>query len=495
MLFARGPYGGRPLYFAAEGSNQTLLVSSRLEPIVRSLDRPVALDEDRLAALLAGTAGLNLCATVYRGVSRLQSCEVARVTREGMTRVTRRPRWTAAPVGSADDMAAELFERISCVVDRSVGSFSKVAVMAGGGLDSSGLLATLVRRAQRVSDFTASAYAIDYPADGDDRPHLAVLAKHLSLQPHRIKPAEAVSLVPNTFVVDAAPLHGPTSPFFVLAARRAQREGAAALLTGWGGDLLFDGNMDQFIEQARTGDWLGAVRDVARLELLWRSSPLRQVRDYLLRPILKGALPPSWYATFWRLRIRRSEKWGWARGRLRETMSVPENPPELDWRDAVATAPGMDDAAEERGQHEVAFGIPRLDPYLDPEIAEFMTSLPQAMLVHGHRLRGLYRLAMQGVLPESVRMRRDKAEFEPAIRELFDCAAGQAEFRRLLRMEALGDLGLLEPRLYREALARSLKDHREWLEWPPLAIEAFVQKQQGTRAGLSRQLDPPVAYA
>jgi asparagine synthase (glutamine-hydrolysing) len=142
----------------------------------------------------------------------------------------------------------------------------------------------------------------------------------------------------------------------------------------------------------------------------------------------------------------------------------------------------MDEAADERGQHEIAVGIPRLDPYLDAELIEFMLSVPARMLLHDHRMRGLYRQAMRGVLPESLRLRADKASFEPAISELFGGAAGNPAFQELLRMEALGDLGMVEPRSYREALARTIagKSRRGWLEtWPALTVEAFVRHHNG----------------
>jgi hypothetical protein len=81
------------------------------------------------------------------------------------------------------------------------------------------------------------------------------------------------------------------------------------------------------------------------------------------------------------------------------------------------------------------------------------------------------------LLPDSLRLREDKASFEPASDELARAVCHEPWFTALLRMEATGDLGLVLPRRFREAFGR-FKDHRAdrtWVEfWPALAVEAFA---------------------
>jgi asparagine synthase (glutamine-hydrolysing) len=491
LLLARGPYGGRPLYFASEHAGRVVVACSRLEPLVASMDESPGLSMARLGALITGVS-FDPSATVYEGVSRLRSCETAHFTDSGKIASIRIPSWPAARQGSIEDLAAELLQRVMAAVDRSASSFTKVAVMASGGLDSSGLVAALVSRAGRVAGFAADVCSVDFGGAGDDRPHLASLSRHHHLQPHRIRPAEAATLVPASFVIDAAPVVWPTGPLLILAAKRARERGAEAVVSGWGGDVLFDGNLGQFADRARAGDCLGAILDVARLQLLWRSSPIGRVRDYVARPLLGDMLPGAWRGSWKSLGVRRSSEWKWAGGKLRSLMSIPGVPAASDWRAELAASVEMDEAADERGQHEVAVGIPRLDPYLDAELIEFMLSVPAHMLLHDHRMRGLYREAMRGVLPGSLRLRADKASFEPAIRELFKSAEQDPSFRTLLRMEALGDLGMVEPRRYREALTRTIAGDgpRGWLEtWPAIAVEAFVRQDRGRVGARSVRTD------
>jgi asparagine synthase (glutamine-hydrolysing) len=480
LLLARGPYGGRPLYYASEHADRVVVACSRLEPLVASSDQTHALNAERLGALIMSATG-DPTATVYQGVSRLRSCTGIRFIGGGQTGWSRLPSWPDVRRGSVTDAAAELLERIAVAVDRSVDSFANVAVMASGGLDSSGLVATLASR-PRILGFATDVCAVDFGGPGDDRPHLTSLSTRHGLQPHRIRPSDAASLVPSSFVVDGAPVVWPSAAPFILAGRRARDRGADAVLSGWGGDGLFDGDLGQFAERARAGDCIGAILDAAKLQLLWSSSPVGRVLNYVARPLLGDLLPHSWPASWRRLRVHRSREWHWAGGKLRSLMNVPAAAPDPDWRAELATSIEMDEAADERGQHEVAVGLPRIDPYLDAELIEFMASVPADMLFQGNRMRGLYRQAMEGILPDSLRLRPDKASFEPAIDELFDSAARDPAFQDLIKMEALADLGMVEPRRYREAVTRTMagKSRRGWLEvWPALAVEAFVQQRRG----------------
>ncbi len=477
LLLVRGPYGGRPLYFASEHGDHVVVACTRLEALLGTLDGIPRLNMARLGALITSVTS-DPSATVYEGVSRLRSCETAYFTEAGKVTSIRLPSWPDAREGSIEELASELRRRVVAAVDRCVGSFPRVAVMASGGLDSAGLVAALALRAGRISGFAADISAIDFGGPGDDRAHLAALTRLHPLQPHRLRPAEAASILPASLVIDGAPAVWPSGPPLILAATRARERGAHAVVSGWGGDVLFDGNLGQLGERARAGDWIGATLDAARLQLLWSSSPIDRVREYVARPILDDMLPGSWRASWKRMQVRRSREWKWSGGKLRSFMSLAAAPPDVDWRTDLATSTEMDEAADERGQHEVAAGIPRLDPYLDAELIEFMVTVPAHMLLHDHRMRGFYRYAMRGVLPESLRMRADKASFEPAIGQLFDSVAQDPTFQKLLRMEALSDLGMVEPRPFREALTRTLQGHsrRGWLEtWPAIAVEAFVQ--------------------
>jgi hypothetical protein len=89
-------------------------------------------------------------------------------------------------------------------------------------------------------------------------------------------------------------------------------------------------------------------------------------------------------------------------------------------------------------------------PLLDRRIVQFVLSLPPEMFVAGGWDRGLYRMAMKGLLPEKIRWRRDKQPFTPdyfrrvlASREgILDLLAGasrSALVRRYVNLKAITD--------------------------------------------------------
>jgi hypothetical protein len=134
--------------------------------------------------------------------------------------------------------------------------------------------------------------------------------------------------------------------------------------------------------------------------------------------------------------------------------------------------------SETRGQMEAASGLMRIDPLLDDELVSLVASFPQECLLQGDRQRGLQRLALQQVLPESVRMRPTKARFEPAIASMVRVSDLQ-RLRELANMRTLHEMGLVEPRGYQqhfETVLRAGALSTSWLAvWPALSIEAFVR--------------------
>jgi hypothetical protein len=101
---------------------------------------------------------------------------------------------------------------------------------------------------------------------------------------------------------------------------------------------------------------------------------------------------------------------------------------------------------------------------------------------------GLYRRAMRGLIPESIRLRKDKAQGEPAHAEAILAARAEPTLRELSSLAALADAGLVEPGPFRPLFESWLSAVRRgerttddpadesWhTVWQLLSVEAFLR--------------------
>jgi asparagine synthase (glutamine-hydrolysing) len=380
---------------------------------------------------------------------------------------------------------------IEATLDRMLSGVRRVAVLTGG-LDSSALLAFASRWAKRTggSEFVIT---LDFDGPGDDRPHLRALEQMLNTEIVRVAP-EAASRHWSSLRegVDALPIPGPSALFEIELIARARAEGAECVLTGAGGDELFDGVPRSLARLAARGRLAAAVRSAERLSGFAR--PRSPLLAYVLRPLAVELVPRA-------LRRRRAARSlpavpPWAGPKAREVTrdvarlqaqtfptGVCEGP---DARyQAVQTRAHYSHIPWLRHQDWVATGIGRSDPYLDRRLVRTVMSFDPTWLLHGNQRRGLFREAIRGLVPESVRTRCDKARFEPAFARLLAGRGVKEGLLSLARGDCLADLGVIEPASFASSVRSFLQDPapEAWLSvWPALACEAFLEKADARSA-------------
>lgn len=486
VLLARGRFGGRPLYYAHENDGRTVVVCSHLAPLVAIGTRERALDADRLAAMVLVSGSGDASSTPYVGISRVRSCEAIVLSREGISeRAESHVRAEIVPEGAhPEDLARALRAQIDRAVARAVGDARRVAVITGGGVDSGALLAAVVAHARGASGKEVLAIALDFGGPGDDRPYLRELAEALGIVPIRLAPRDAAGRIRDGMVLDAAPSTWPTTSWNIRQLEIAREHGADVALTGGGGDEVFDGDLRVFAERARSGAWLRASLAAARLREPGERTPLGRVRDLVVRRVASDLLP-AWLRKAHGRRAADAPAWSGSRLRAfveREHVATRSRR-STDGAarfDAFAHDPHLANASDMRGQLETASGCVRVEPYLDDDLVEFVAGLPPSLLFHDDRMRGLFRLAMRGLVPERLRLRRDKASCIAALREALDASGGLASLAELATMRALGDLGLVEPAKFSarfDDFVRAPMLGGIWMEiWPALAVEAFARR-------------------
>lgn len=431
--------------------------------------------DGRRARRLADVVAQGRGATLDRDVLAARACMVSTLV-DGATPFVgvhaerRRPERLAPPPPPRSIEAAvrALAAALEDAVDRAASGARRVAVLTGGGVDSSALLALAVARARRTGG-SAFGVALDFAGPGDDRPHLAALERHLGCEIVRVRPEDAARRAASLYAgVDASPLAWPGAAMEIEMLARARALGAEVALMGVGADARFDGD-------AR---FVGSAAAARRLRGFGpRRSP---VASWVVRPRIARRLPKALRA--WLAMRKMPEPPAWAGPVMvsvlrRHHARVVRH--ELGAARAAEEPPETEHLAWLRHQESVASDLARRDPYEDAELGAFVASVPRAWLLHGDVRRGLFRAAMQGRLPEALRTRLDKADFTPAFARFVAAAGGFEGMRPLARMTALADLGLVEPRAFAAAFEELSARPREsygWGDvWPALAVEAFVR--------------------
>jgi hypothetical protein len=187
-----------------------------------------------------------------------------------------------------------------------------------------------------------------------------------------------------------------------------------------------------------------------------------------------------------RLRAGGAEAWvtDYARDIIRRASCRLPEPPTESGQELVAqlaVAQHLVDPVDARMRMEAATGCLVRDPLFAPELMDLVSSVPARMLMHDDRLRGLFRLALEGLVPDAVRLRSDKASFEPALTEILQLAGGLDAFRDLSTASELAREGLIKSHEFERAFraAASHGDRLSWSSWarlwPVLSLEAFAR--------------------
>jgi asparagine synthase (glutamine-hydrolysing) len=460
VVLARGAFGGRSLYYAplAHGG---FIACSRLAPLLEASGRAFSIDADRIASYVGGLVHPETTGTCFAGVRRVAPCSAARLSADGKCVVVDRPAPERAPLEApAEEIAEQLWQRFRASVERAIGDARSVAVMVGGGVDSSGLLAAAVAIARGASAREVNALALDFDSESTDRPYLRDLVRDLDLVPVRLAPRDASPWFRSSLVMDAQPYLLPIGPMEQLVFRRARELGAEVLLSGYMADGLLAGDMRGLAR----GPIVESLRLAMSLRLPWPSTPRERVMDYIVKPRLKPLVPMS-------LRKRHSARqlvsyYPWARPRLRRVLDealehqaemMPPKTPRDRFEDLAQNAL-LADHADWRTQIESETNLVRKDPYADDGVVDIVARAPTAALVHGGFYRGLFREALRGRVPESIRLRADKAAFEPAFAEAAGGAEGLRSLGGLWDLRRLADLDIVEPAIFRSTMEPLLRD-------------------------------------
>ncbi len=312
------------------------------------------------------------------------------------------------------------------------------AVLMSGGLDSTSVAAvaaTEVAAADPGARLPVISWIFDELPGADERRFMDPMVERFSLSAQRIRgdgewPLRDLETWP---VSRSAPWQGLYCRLQNRAYKVARDAGSTVLLTGEFGDHLFLGQEDWLRDLLAERRWAEAWRGL-RDELQGRS-PWRLARAGPARGALARAL--GWPG-------RRAARHHWLTPHARRLLEANGG--------RRRRLPGVLDP---RGAHAVSLELPNASragidvrrPYRDRRLIELVLSIPAHMLYRPGWPKWILRQATEGLLPESVRLRRQPSTLLPLaarglvereldrVRELL--ASPEAVWRRFVRSEWL----------------------------------------------------------
>jgi asparagine synthase (glutamine-hydrolysing) len=130
-------------------------------------------------------------------------------------------------------------------------------------------------------------------------------------------------------------------------------------------------------------------------------------------------------------------------------------------------------------------------PFLDHRLVEFLFAIPTEQKLRNTTTKFILRNAMQGILPEEIRLRRDKLGFEPP-QAAWIKGPLRAWIEAILRSYQFHQRGWLDSKVVERVWQGFLAGHKEWhsLIWRWVSLEVwarvFLDNERGASLGQNR---------
>lgn len=480
MLAVRDALGIRPLYYRAGVSH--VRCASELGALVEDGDKP---DEGFLAEVLAGDI-VDTGATPFVAVRRVPAGHMLIADGAGVRVVRHWEPPRDLNTGSPGEHAERFREVFDDAVRARVEGVAHAGVHLSGGLDSSSVLGSIA--ANGWSRPIAGSMRFPWP-EADEGEWIAIAARRASVVPIEVHvqsgPAanDLASIAQHRDLPDL-----PTGAPLLLPLHGAMKDaGAAVVLTGFGGDQWWTGEMAHMSDLVRRGR-LGALRrwrrrgEAVGTESSWDWRGFLRYGIYPLAPqfLRKGvrhlspAALPAWIPRAHAEQVHLRE-------RLRRRPDTSGAPSEswrrLRWRIDSGEEAFIKDRFDRTA---AAGGVELRHPFYDRRLVELAFRTPQDAMIDGRHNRAVMRAAMRDRLAPETVDRTVKADLWPVAVD----AARAPEVRALSAVPVLRDFGWIEAAGMASLSTRLIDDAdpRAALPfWRIIGVEAWLQHLFGAR--------------
>jgi asparagine synthase (glutamine-hydrolysing) len=478
LFLARDRFGEKPLFLHENGNG--LYFASEIKALLRVPGVKATVNLEAVWDYLAYryVPGPK---TLFTGIRKLMPGTVATWERG---KLNEKRYWTA-PDRSAHhsgqpqpDAVAEFLSRLDEAVKLQMVSDVPFGAFLSGGLDSSTIVALMSRHNSRIRTFSVGFREDSY----SELDYAAEVAAHLGTQHTEIVVThrDIVERLPQLVAFRDAPVSEPSDiPIYLLACEAARS--VKMVLTGEGSDEILGGYPKHLAERFAGSYQLlpGYIRH-RLIEPLAHALPygFRRIKTAVTNLNIEDR--PERYVR-WFGALNRSERDRLSVLRLNGTPVLDAPPFDVDPRSSALrrilyfdqTSWLPDNLLERADRMTMAASIETRVPFLDHELASFVSSLPDNFRVRGMQSKWILREATRQLIPERI-LARPKVGFRVPVNEWF-----RGEMREYLLDHLQSGSSITRPYYDARVLDQVLVEHlngrqnHEKLLWALLNLEIW----------------------
>ncbi len=424
MLLARDPAGIRPLYSWV--SRKLCIAASEIKGILAHPEVEARPEDEALADLIIGGDPHELRLTYFKGVLRVRPGHTIIVTPEALREFRH---WDFDPLkkirlSSFEEYAEALRALFEQAVRRRLRSTRPVGVLVSGGLDSSAILcqAEVLRRAgSGVAPAIGVSMVFPEGSPADEKQYLADIEEMFQVSIRKL-PFTSFKYEDGMewMLISEIPRMRWDSEIERL--RACHELGCSTVLNGDFGDQIISSSAHLF-ELARRLRWGQLQSEFKRMAGTLTDCPPARLRKYLMLRFVRDLMPDQLMFALRAVRHLRHprglsdsytesfHKTGYRRSQKQRRVAGPFASKQAEITYGYFNFGYVADWMEVNNKHAAAFGMENAEPFLDRDLVQFVMSIPAELPNWQGVFKGLFREAMRGVLPESIRLRGWKADF------------------------------------------------------------------------------------
>lgn len=426
LFCARDHFGTKPFYYRE--TELGLRFAGEIGPLAADTGLAgLALDEPWIAQLIVGEIG-DSSSTAYEQIKRLPPAHTLVVERNSLT-VDRYWSFKDVPPVHGKIKITDVRERIEQAVERRLSS--NTGAFLSGGLDSSSLACVANRLLSNRGHHHLSTISMvydEYPHESEREYVEAVLANgtyeaHLE----NITEYRPISMLAHLTDVQHGPYLGPGLAMMDKAVRLGAQRGLTSLLDGHGGDeLVSNYGGARVYELARAGQFA---------RLAWESIQLSRKNNVSAVESFTGVYGNHGKGLLSKLTRRFNRRWTKGRAyyemkneplladhqrqgawleRYKETLPLWHPRAHQDdraYQDHLLATPLQSYSFETMTQMFRSNGVEHSAPFWDFDLVEICLQAPVEQKLRNGLSRRLLRDSMKGIVPDKVRLRKDKLDF------------------------------------------------------------------------------------